>query len=435
MKTMKKRFVLLLISLFSLASIHAQKLISKQEVINKVLSDNSSIKMSQQDILMAKGDYNQTNAILLPEISISHTGIATTNPLMAFGSKLNQELLTPNDFNPSLLNNPSQIEDYATRLEIKQPLINLDGFFQRKAAKAKLNAMNYQAERTIDFIKLEVEKAYMQLQLSYKTVDVLETALKAANENLKLAQNSFDQGYLQRADVLAVTVRVTDVENKLQYAKSNVKNASDYLSVLMNDSTYEVLKPSDSLSVETLVKLTEILPENRSDLQAMELSTEAYKNMYKAEKTNFLPRLNAFGTYELHDDQVFQGDANGYLFGAQLSWTILEGSKRFGKTQKSKAEYEKSKINLEHYKAQSQVELNNVRRMLNDAKNNLELSKLALEQSQESFRIRTNRFKEGLEKTSDLLVAETQYQQKQLEYYATIYQHNYALAYYQYLTK
>lgn len=432
---MKTRFVLLLISLFSLASIHAQKLISKQEVINKVLSDNSSIKMSQQDILMAKGDYNQTNAILLPEISISHTGIATTNPLMAFGSKLNQELLTPNDFNPSLLNNPSQIEDYATRLEIKQPLINLDGFFQRKAAKAKLNAMNYQAERTKDFIKLEVEKAYMQLQLSYKTVDVLETALKAANENLKLAQNSFDQGYLQRADVLAVTVRVTDVENKLQYAKSNVKNASDYLSVLMNDSTYEVLKPSDSLSVETLVTITDVLPENRSDLQAMELSTEAYKNMYKAEKTNFLPRLNAFGTYELHDDQVFQGDANGYLFGAQLSWTILEGSKRFGKTQKSKAEYEKSKINLEHYKAQSQVELNNVRRMLNDAKNNLELSKLALEQSQESFRIRTNRFKEGLEKTSDLLVAETQYQQKQLEYYATIYQHNYALAYYQYLTK
>ncbi|MBT8260120.1 MAG: TolC family protein [Bacteroidia bacterium] len=432
---MKTRFVLLLISLFSLASIHAQKLISKQEVINKVLSDNSSIKMSQQDILMAKGDYNQTNAILLPEISISHTGIATTNPLMAFGSKLNQELLTPNDFNPSLLNNPSQIEDYATRLEIKQPLINLDGFFQRKAAKAKLNAMNYQAERTKDFIKLEVEKAYMQLQLSYKTVDVLETALKAANENLKLAQNSFDQGYLQRADVLAVTVRVTDVENKLQYAKSNVKNASDYLSVLMNDSTYEVLKPSDSLSVETLVKITDVLPENRSDLQAMELSTEAYKNMYKAEKTNFLPRLNAFGTYELHDDQVFQGDANGYLFGAQLSWTILEGSKRFGKTQKSKAEYEKSKINLEHYKAQSQVELNNIRRMLNDAKNNLELSTLALEQSQESFRIRTNRFKEGLERTSDLLVAETLYQQKQLEYYATIYQHNYALAYYQYLTK
>ncbi len=37
-----------------------------------------------------------------------HTGISTTNPLMAFGSKLNQEILTQADFNPDLLNNPEQ---------------------------------------------------------------------------------------------------------------------------------------------------------------------------------------------------------------------------------------------------------------------------------------------------------------------------------------
>lgn len=60
---------------------------------------------------------------------------------------------------------------------------------------------------------------------------------------------------------------------------------------------------------------------------------------------------------------------------------------------------------------------------------------MALEQSEESLRIRTNRFKEGLEKTSDLLTAETQYAQKELEYYQTIFEHNYAQAYLQFLTK
>jgi hypothetical protein len=34
-----------------------------------------------------------------------------------------------------------------------------------------------------------------------------------------------------------------------------------------------------------------------------------------------------------------------------------------------------------------------------------------------------------------LLLAETQYSQKQLEYYTTIFNHNYALAYVQFLTK
>jgi outer membrane protein TolC len=186
--------------------------------------------------------------------------------------------------------------------------------------------------------------------------------------------------------------------------------------------------------VETEVQAMETVTDNRSDIQAMEAASQAYEQIHKADKMTFLPRLNAFGTYELHDDEIFQGASDGYLFGAELKWNILEGSKRFGKAQKSKAEFEKSKLELEQYKTKSQVELNRAMRMLQDAQNNLELTALSLEQSLESLRIRTNRFEQGLEKTTDLLMAETQYAQKQLEYYATIFQHNYALAYVQFLT-
>jgi outer membrane protein TolC len=432
---MKQLFYIALV-MFSISSVFSQeKLMTLEDVVEAVNTNNANIKMSEQDVLMAKGDYRQTNSIFLPQISVSHTAMATTNPMMSFGSKLNQEILTANDFNPDLLNNPSQIEDYATRIEVKQPLINVDGVFQRKAAKARMNAMSLQSERTKDHINLEVKKAYMQLQLAYKIVDVLEKAKAAAEENERLADNSFKQGYLQRADVLAVEVRVTEINNQLQYAKSNIQNASNYLSVLMNDTSYAIIKPADELDVKAIESESMNLSESRSDIQAMQEVSKAYKQMYKADKSTFLPNLNAFGTYELHDDQIFQGQANGYLFGAQLSWNIFEGSKRFGKTQKSKAEYEKYKLNIEQYKAQSQVEINGVYRMLQDAKNNLVLTNLALEQSKESLRIRTNRFKEGLEKTSDLLIAETQYAQKQLEYFNTVFQHNYALEYLNFLTK
>jgi outer membrane protein TolC len=429
-----------LVSLFLLAGFftsYAQEtvLITKAEVVAKVKENNNSLKMSEQDVLAAKGDFRQTNAVLLPNVGISHTGIATTNPLMAFGSKLNQSILTPGDFDPTLLNNPGQIEDYATRIEVQQPILNLDGIYQRKAAKAKLNATELQSERTDQYIDLEINKAYMELQLAYKTVEVLEKAKEAALENKRIANNSFEQGYLQKSDILAVEVRVTEIENQLQYAKSNIKNASNNLSVLMNDTSYAILRPSDSLTITTDELSITDLSENRADIQAMSSASKAYQQMHKADKMSFLPRLNAFGTYELHDDEIFQGDADGYLFGAQLQWNILEGSKRFGKAQKSKAEFEKSKLELEQYKAQSQVELNRAKRMLQDAKNNLELTALALEQSEESLRIRTNRFQQGLEKTTDLLMSESQFAQKQLEYYSTIYQHNYALAYVQFLTK
>ena len=432
-----KQIILFLPLVFS-QYVSAQNIepISKATVLLRVSEANTSLKISEQEFNAAKADFRQTNAIFIPNITVSHTGISTTNPLMAFGSKLNQEVLTAADFNPDLLNNPERAQNFATRLEIQQPLINVDGFYQRKAAKNKMEAMSLQTERTSDYLAFEVDKAYMQLQLAYKAVDVLQKALEAAEANKQLADNSFRQGYLQQADVLAVEVRVTEVKNQLQTAKSNVENTSNFISYLMNDTSNNILIPTDSLDINTfdLVTASQI-SEERSDIKAMQLASNAYETIHKADKMTFLPTLNAFGSYELYDNQVFQGEANGYLIGAQLSWTILDGTKRFGKAQKSKAEYEKSKLQYEQYVSQSQLELNKARRMFMDAENKLRHTKLAMEQSKESLRIRTNRFKEGLEKTSDLLMAETQFAQKQLEYYQTIFEYNYAQAYLKFLTK
>jgi len=407
--------------------------ITKAEVLANVKQNNTSLKIANQEVLMAKGDYRQTNAVLLPNLKVSHTGIVTTNPLMAFGSKLNQEILSASDFNPALLNDPDQVQNFATKIEVQQPLLNFDGLYQRKAAKLKWEATQLQANRTQDYMLLEVEKAYMQLQLAYKAVEVLEQAEKTALENKRLATNALKQGYLQKADVLAVDVRVLEIQNQLQQAKSNIANASNYLSVLMNEEPNTVLKPTDELMPEIVAVKEYKLPENRSDLQAMSLATDAYHKMYKADKMAFLPRLNAFGSYELYDDHIFQANANGYLVGAQLSWNILEGSKRFGKKQKSKAEYEKSVLEKEQYLAKSKLALNKAMRMFEDANNSLKLSELALSQSKEVLRTRTNRFKQGLEKTTDLLLAETQYSQKQLAYFTTVFKHNYALAYVKFL--
>jgi len=433
-----KNILISLFLLFNFLNINAQQeiLISLNEVLEKVESNNHTVKISEQDFNAAKADFNQTNSILLPNISISHSGISTTNPLMAFGSKLNQEILTQADFNPALLNDPDEIKNFTTKIEVQQPIFNADGIFMRKAAKAKMNAFELQSVRTKDAIKLEVTKAYMQLQVAYKAVEVLEKAKEAALENKKVANNNFNQGYMQKADILAVDVHVTEVENQLLTTKSNVQNASDYLLFLMGETNESTLKPSNSLVAELNLNLyNQNLSENRADIEAMQKSTEAYSNMHKADKMSYLPRLNAFGTYELYDDQLFGTSAKGYLVGAQLSWNVFEGYKRIGKTQKSKAELDKAEISLDQYKKQSQLEFNKAKRQLKDAENKLTLTNLALEQSKEALRIRTNRFEQGLEKTSDLLISETQYLQKQLEQLQTIFSYNFTKAYVEFLTK
>jgi len=436
---MIKKHIPILTFCFVLLSgiLHAQevKTISKSEVLTKVAAQNLTAKISEQEYNQSKADYQQTNAVFLPNITASYTGILTNNPLMAFGSKLNQELLTTQDFDPSRLNNPDRIENFTTKIEIQQPLLNLDGMFQRKAAKTKMNAMQLKSVRTQEYLQLEATKSYMELQLVYKAVEVLEKALEAAQANLKVASNSYKNGYLQKADLLSVEIRVNEIYNQLLHAKSEIKNASNYVSYIMNEDDSVILQPSDSLFVsEKVLGNNSFIPEERSDIKAMKLSSEAYNTMYKADKMSFLPRLNAFGSFELYDDKLFQADANGYLVGAQLSWNILEGTRRFGKAQKSKAEYSKASLEYSQYLSKSKLELNKALRMVSDTENNLELSKLSLKQAKEALRIRTNRFKEGLEKTADVLTAETTYAQKQLDFYQTVFRYNYAQAYLQFLT-
>ncbi len=411
--------------------------IYKQDVLAKINDQNLQIKIAEKNYQSAKADYRQSNALFLPNITASHTAMATTNPLMAFGSKLNQEILTMADFNPALLNDPTYTRNYATKIEVQQPLINVDGLFERKAAKAKMQAYELQTERTKEYLQLEVSKAYMQLQLAYKAVKVLEKANQTAQGNLKMVENYFSNGMLQKTDLLNVQVRVGEIANQLQYAKSNVQNASDYLKFLLNEDGKNIIyKPSEELAnTIDVVTLSETFSSSRKDIQAMEKSTEAYQKMYQSSKYSFLPRLNAFGSYELYDREILKGTANGYLIGAQLSWNVFDGFKNIGKMQKAKAEFGKADTEKQQYIAQSQLELDKTNRQLKDAENKVNLSKLAFQQAQEAYRIRENRFKQGLEKTTDLLMSETLQAQKELEHLQAIFEYNFTKQYQEFLTK
>ncbi len=432
----KTLFLSILLSAVSMLSEAQQTFpISKEDVLAKVQAENSSIKISEQTILEAKGDYRQTNAVFLPNISVSHTAFSTNNPVFAFGSKLNQGVFSEADFDVNKLNNPESIENFTTNIQFEQPLINMDGFYQRGAAQMKLQASEFQNDYQKNTLQLEAEKTYMTLQLAYKAVFVLEKAKVTALENQKTAQRYFDQGMLLQADVLDVEVRLNEIENQLDQANSQLKNVSDYLKFLMNESDDKILIPNDELEI-TPISLSdfESISTNRPDIKALETASLAYKKMNQSDKMSFLPTLNAFGNYELFDNQLFQGASNSYFVGAQLKWDILQGSKRFGKTQKSKAEYDKSVLQYEQYVSKSKIELNKAKRAVQDAQNKLQRAATARKQSEEALRIRTDRFREGLEKTSDVLQSESQYAQSQLAYYQSIFEYNFACANLKFLT-
>jgi len=432
----KNWFVLFLITILGSYATRAQqyKPIKLDEAITKGIANNTTIKIAEQDYKIAKANYLKSNAILLPKIVLSNSAIATNNPLNSFGFKLLQQSITQADFALNSLNHPDKIENYSTKIEVQQPLVNLDGLYQRKAAKWQVKSTSLQKLRTKDQIVLEIKKVYMQLQLAYAAVDVLSENLKTAQANLKLAQNNYNQGYLQKADVLNVEIYVSGVKTKLQYAKSSVKNVSDFLSFLIGENRIKDLKPTTKLiPIVTQNLIAKNFQDSRADIQAVNFQVKSQEQLVKSSKMQFLPRANAFYNYEFDDSHFLGSSSKNYIYGLQFTWSIFNGSKNIGAFKENKALLEKVSLKRDNYIENSKLELNKTKRKLIDAKNKLNLSNLAVKQAKEALRIRTNRFKQGLEKTTDLLNSESKFAQMQLKHLQSIFEFNYTTYYLKFL--
>jgi outer membrane protein TolC len=390
------------------------KFLSLTDAIANSLQNNQSVQLAQQDEKIANAKYQQTQAIYLPQVGFSYTALSTNNPLNAFGFKLQQKSITMSDFNPDLLNHPNGTPDFTTKLEVMQPIINMDMWYQKKAAASQREIYQFQTERTKEYIQFEVQKAYLQLGFAYDALKVLEEAYKNTKAVNKFATDHFDQGLIQKSDVLNTEVHIKMVESNISKAKSNIKNASDYLSFLMHQPTGVIYTVNainnNSTSTDQNIKLTD----SRSDFLAMQKAIEASDFAISSSKKSYLPRLNAFGSYQLNDSRMLGFGANAYLAGLQLSWDIFSGNKTKNTITTQTLERNKLKDQLVLQKDQSQVELNKAIRDLNDANFEIKQQDKAIEQATEALRILQNRYEQGLTNTTDLLMASTQLSQQQL---------------------
>jgi outer membrane protein TolC len=98
---MKKNIGILTFCLFSFAAnLNAQEIvtISKAEVLEKVSNENQTIKISNEDYNQALADYRQTNAVFLPNISVSHTGHCYHKSINGFWFKTESGNCNPGRF-------------------------------------------------------------------------------------------------------------------------------------------------------------------------------------------------------------------------------------------------------------------------------------------------------------------------------------------------
>lgn len=416
--------------------IHAQehtRHLLVQDAIDSALLNNRDIRVAGLDEKIAASKWRETNAIFLPQLDLSYSALNTNNPLNAFGFKLQQQSVKAEDFAPSLLNNPNGVSDFSTRLQVKQPVLNMDLLYLRKAALVQKELYELKTQRSREYVVFEVQKAYMQLQLAYDAAEVLQETLKTAEALYEFTSNRVKEGLLQQSDALNTKVWVTSVETNLAEARNNIRNASDYMSLVTGCATgtiYTVektLKQTGNLSADTTV------PAGRADLAAIQKAIEASGLMIQSTRMSYLPRVNAFAAWQLNDSRALGFASDSYLAGIQLSWDIFKGNAIKNKIASQKLERNKLTEQLAGLQEQSQLELDKNRRTLVTARYAINQQTKAVESATEALRILQDRYAQGLVNSIDILTAQTQLSQQKLGLVTAIFNYNTTAAYIQYL--
>ncbi|QIK58550.1 TolC family protein [Dysgonomonas sp. HDW5A] len=417
------------------ANAQDRRYISITEAVETASRNNANVKMSELDTKMANANYRQTDAVFLPQVDLGYTAMSTNNPLNAFGFLLQQQTVTAMDFDPAKLNNPGARQDYSAKVEAKLPLLNMDMIYARKGAKAQEEAYKYKAQRTKEYIEYEVKKAYTQLQMSYQAQSVLEASLKDVKQIHQSVTNFYDQGLIQKSDVLNAQVQVNTIESALAKAESNIHNASDGLRLLMGLESAEEVYLTDSLSQKIESVQNNMLSIGRSDIMAMNKALDATNMMVKSSKMAFLPRINAFGAYQLNDSKPLGFNANSYLVGINLSWNIFSGNQNKNKVKSYQFQRDKMQEELNLHVKQSQLELDKTKRDLRDLQIEINKQKASVKQADEALRILANRHKEGLVNTTDLLMSQAQLSQQKLMLAQAIMSYNITQSYFEFLSE
>lgn len=425
---------LLLISL-SINALYAQDaepmMLSLQEAIELVKTQNTEVLMAGHKLDANRAQLRQTSAAFLPQLSFEYNAISTNDPLNVFGFRLKQQSVTMQDFDPDRLNDPDTYENFSAKLEVRQPVFNPDMLMKRSAVKNSIRSAGEQFKAVQSQKSYEVRDLYYRLQLMDKQVEVINAGLKTASEHYRQAAQYFEEGMISRADMLAARVYELNMQSRLIQTEHELDGIRESLAYSLGLSSSTIIHASDDLAPATeqaQMALTPVENIDNSMLRTIDYQAQAAEDMVKSARFSYLPRINLFGSYEFNDSDAFGFGSNAYMVGANLSWSLFSGLQNSGKVMEARANQRKSQTMLDSYKTQMSNQLKQAQRMLQHAEFQLDLSGQTIEQASEDVRIRTNRFAEGIERTTDLLQAETVLLEARLHYFKAIYQYNLSLS-------
>lgn len=404
------------------------------DAIEEALQHNQSITQASLDQNIAHAQFGSSTAAFLPQVNLSYTSTLTNNPLMVFGNKMVQGIVTTNDFDPILLNNPSDYQNHNAMVSVVQPILNPDILFQRRATNIQQEVYDYKKQYTQSYIAFEVKKTYYQLLLNYEALEVLKQAFKTTEEANNSVSNFYQQGLVTKSDVLNAQVYKSSIESQLLATQNSIEALSDQLSVLMNRETMATFTVQVDTNYRTIPDDgAYVYSGARADFMAYTKTVESYDKMIQASRFGLSPRLNAFGNYQSNSNTFGFGHGSYYV-GLQVSMDVFKGLTNYHKIAVQQFQRDKIALELKTEQVRAKSEIESAKRSMRDIHVRMKLTQASISQAKEALKLTQDRYTEGLVKTTDLLTSQNLLAQQELSLSKIYFEYNVTISYLSFLS-
>lgn len=256
------------------------------------LSENPTIKMADEEIVLKKVADKEAWQNLLPQASISgaldHTIKAAQMNLGGQSFKMGQD-------NSNTAN---------AGLSISLPLFAPSVYKAMSMTKTDIAlAVEKSRSSRLDLVN-QVSKAYYQLMLAQDSYAVLQESYKLAEDNFKVVNAKYQQGSVSEFDKISAEVQMRSVKPSLISAGNAVTLAKLQMKVLMGITVDVDIKINDSLDHYESAMFAEQLGgtntelANNTAMKQLDLNLKLLGQNVKSLKTNFMPTLGMSLSYQ-----------------------------------------------------------------------------------------------------------------------------------------
>lgn len=290
--------------------------------------NNEQVAVSRQRLEQQRQDITIATSNLYPQIS-AQAGYTRQKVSDTSSGGLDNFLNTPRDYGTLTFTLDQHIYQWGKV------------WSGRRIALYYFNSSKLRHIRQVQTILFNVSTRYYEVLLGRRAIEIAETALERARQQLDQAEARFNVGILTKTDVLRARVQVMQSREQLERAKNQYAIAQENLALELGLKSVpgSIAEPAEkTLPAFDVAELFRRALEHRRDYNQAKQQLRLAEERVDFEQADYFPNLSVECQYtRTNEEDLFYGEREDWQATLKLSYPLFTGWKTTAEVDKAKA--------------------------------------------------------------------------------------------------